>query len=419
MSLGLFDSVTSSLGYHAQVVAVTKADYDGYYYDAGVKVIWPVWCDVQEDVAVNCSGSDPLLRYRLVNRRISEQIRRRASAGTVVSIHDYQFMLAPRMLRAYNENFKVAYFHHTPFPDPDSLSSLPTAIAEEIVLGLLGADLVGFQCALWARRFLACCERRGFIVDHDRGKVFSNNSVSWVRSYPLRVDSTIVSSQANSSSAVAWSDRIRAEGKRRIIARVDRLDPTKNVLRGFEAYEQVLNRLPDDPIDLQFVSCLIPSRQQVSDYRDYAERVERTVARVNNRYPGSIVVHEGDDRDRAFGLLRISDLLLVNSVADGMNLVAQEAALINCNDGAIVLSKMAGAADLLPGAIPLDLPKSTETTANAIELALSLSEQERRRRASKMRQALLCGETPESWFDHQLVDLCAVTSGAEPCCSAP
>jgi len=166
------------------------------------------------------------------------------------------------------------------------------------------------------------------------------------------------------------------------------------------------------------VACLVPSRERLPEYQRYAGKVWRVIDDVNRRHPGSITVHYGDDQDRALGVMRGYDVLLVNPVADGMNLVAQEGPVINTNDGVVVLSLGAGAADLLSGAAILDRPRDVAATADALEVALLLSPAERRDRANQMRTAV-SQLSPTEWLDRQLADVLAVTSGSTPSCPPP
>jgi trehalose 6-phosphate synthase len=415
---GMFDRLAVDLGYRYSIAAVSQQDYAGYYFDVGVNVIWTVWHGIEDEVPVSRSTEALLGRYRSVNQAVADQVAKVGSANAAVSVHDYQLLFVPAMVRARRDDVRIVHFSHTPFPDAGSLSELPLATVRSLVEGMLGADLLGFQRALWARRFLRCCDRLGFMVDFERAAVHLGDRVIWVRSYPVTADEASLLARARSSEVLLWADRIRTDDPRRVIARVDRLDPAKNALRGFDAYARLLERNPRARGDLRFVACLIPSRERLPSYRDYAQRVRRRVEEINDRHPAAITVYQGDDQDRAFGLLSVHDVLLVNPVSDGMNLVAQEAALFNGNDGVTVLSTTTGAADLLPDAVALNLPRSVEATTAALETALALPADERRERASAMRDAMSGAESGE-WFEHQLADLEAVTSGSIPCCGLP
>jgi trehalose 6-phosphate synthase len=406
--LGLLDELSGVLGYRYQAVVVDERDYYRYYDDTGVKLIWTVWHDIEEDVPVQLL---PLAGYQRVNRALADRVATVAPVGATVAVQDYQVLTAPALIRRRRDDLRIVHFSHTPFPSAAALDALPPAVVRELVLGMLGADLLGFQSPLWARRFLDSCARLELPVDHDRGWVGHDGRRVWVRCYPVLVDTAALEARASAPDVTRWANQIRAEDLRRMITRVDRLDPAKNVVRGFEAYALLLRRRPALADEIRFVACLVPSRARLTEYRHYADRMWRLVRELNDEFPNSVTVHYGDDHDRALGALRVHDVLLVNPVADGMNLVAQEGAVLN-PDAATVLSTGAGCAHLLDGAVPLTEPKSVQATATALAEALALPVDQRRERARRMRAAL--GAT--DWIGHQLADVDAVHAGAAPCC---
>ncbi len=416
MRLGLFRDLAPRLGYLPDVVFVHEQDYERYYYDAGVRIIWSAWHGIEDEIPVRCDDESPLTSlasYALVNRQLSMRISQVAAKGAIVAIQDYQFMLAPAMVRDLRPDTRIVHFTHTPFPDSESVARLPSVIVRTLVTGMLGADLLGFQCARWAKRFLQCCIGLGLEVDQDHGHVRYNNRRVWVRCYPVPVDVPSLTVRSEELEAYQWAERTQGEERRRRIVRADRLDPAKNALRGFEAYSLLLRRRPALAAELHFVACLAPSRERLSEYQCYASKVWRVIDDVNRRHPGSITVHYGNDQGQALAVMRGYDVLLVNSVTDGMNLVAQEGPIINTNDGVVILSRGAGAADLLSGAVILDRPKDVEATVDALEVALSLSPAERHDRANRMRTAV-SHLNPTEWLDRQLADALAVTSGSAP-----
>lgn len=414
--LGLFDGLAESLGFRYEIVPIPAREYDSYYYEAGVNIIWTACHGIEHDVPVVVDADEPLnslAGYQAVNDALASRVAAVAPDGAVVAIQDYQLMLVPTMVRNRRPDLQIIHFSHTPFPSKESLSRVPRTIVRTIVDGMLGADLLGFQRRRWARRFLDCCQWLGLTVDHSAGSVADGERRIWVRCYPVTVDSAVLTTHARSREVARWAHQIKADDPRKVIARVDRLDPAKNALRGFEAYAMLLRRHPELAREVRFVACLIPSRENVSSYRRYADRTRQAIHDINRQHPGSITVHYGDDRNRALGVLRIHDVLLVNPVADGMNLVAQEAAVVNDNDGVTVLSSTTGSADLLPGVINLTEPRSVEKTAHAIAEALSLSPAQRLERALSARSAI-DGANPATWFNNQLADVQAIREGKTP-----
>lgn len=421
MRLGLFRELATHRGYSLDAVSVREQEYERYYYDAGVRIIWSAWHGIEDDVPVRYDDQNPLASlasYARVNQQLSSRIAQLAAEGAIIAVQDYQFLLAPAIIRSLRSDIRIVHFSHTPFPDSASVARLPSVIVRTLVTGMLGADLLGFHCARWAHRFLQCCRRLGLEVEEDLGRVRYDDRWVWVRCYPVSVDVASLSARSRAPEAYRWADRTRATDRRRRIVRADRLDPAKNALRGFEAYALLLRRHPALARDLRFVACLVPSRERLSEYQRYAEDVWHVVDEVNRRHPGSITVHYGNDQDRALGVMCGYDVLLVNPVADGMNLVAQEGPVVNTEDGVVVLSQETGSADLLSGAVILDRPRDVAATADALDLALSLSPAERRDRANRMRAAI--GQlNPIEWLDQQLADVLAVTSGSAPSCPPP
>ncbi|MGH3868160.1 MAG: trehalose-6-phosphate synthase [Pseudonocardiaceae bacterium] len=421
IQLGLFRDLAPRLGYSPDVVIVHEWEYARYYDDAGVRIIWSAWHGIEDDIPVRCDDKNPLASlasYTRVNRQLSSHIAQVAAKGAVVAVQDYQFMLAPTIIRTLRPDVRIVHFSHTPFPDSESVARLPSAIVRALVTGMLGADLLGFQCARWAHRFLQCCLRLGLEVDQNHGQVRYGGRRIWVRCYPVPVDVPSLTVRSTAAEVSRWAERTRAQDRRRRIVRADRLDPAKNALRGFQAYSLLLHRRPGLARDLRFVACLVPSRERLPEYQRYARKVWRVIDDVNRRHPGSITVHYGNDQDRALGVMRGYDVLLVNPVTDGMNLVAQEGPVVNTNDGVVVLSVGAGAADLVSGAVILDRPRDVQATADALEVALSLSPAERRDRANRMRTAV-SQLSPTEWLVRQLADALAVTSGSAPSCPPP
>jgi trehalose 6-phosphate synthase len=421
MRLGLFRDLAPCLGYSPDVVPVHEQEYERYYDDAGIRIIWSAWHGIENEIPVRCDAESPLTSlasYVRVNRKLSSKIAQVAAKGAIIAVQDYQFMLAPTIIRSLRPDVRIVHFSHTPFPDSGSVARLPSVIVRTLVTGMLGADLLGFQCARWAHRFLHCCLRLGLDVDQNYGQVRYDGRRIWVRCYPVPVDVPSLTLRSQAAEASRWADKMRAEDRRKLLVRVDRLDPAKNALRGFEAYSLLLHRLPDLARDLRFVACLVPSRERLPEYQCYARNVWRVVDDVNRRHPGSITVYYGNDQDRALGVMRGYDVLLVNPVADGMNLVAQEGPAVNTNDGVVVLSIGAGAADLVSGAVILDRPGDVRATADTLEVALSLSLAERRDRANRMRTAI-SRLSPTEWLERQLADTLAVTSGSTPSCPPP
>ncbi|MEU6824578.1 trehalose-6-phosphate synthase [Streptomyces atriruber] len=407
------------LGYGFRPVPFRAADYRRYYEDAGVRGLWYALHDLWADLPHGLDGADAgpgplgdgaaLRSYQQVNRAVAAAAAARCHPRTVVCFQDYQFATAPGFLRSRLPTQTVGFFLHAAFAAPSALAALPGAARGLLLRGMLAADVLGFQCARWADSFLRFAEEAGHEVDPADGTVRHAGGRTLVRRYPAPPDQAYLSGVFGTPEADRWSGVFRGmRDGARLLVRVDRLDPAKNVLRGFEAFALLLAERPELRHRVRFVCCLTPSRPTVPEYAWYAARVREAVADIQRDFPGVLTVHWDEDRVRAMGALREYDVLLVNSVHDGMNLVAQEGVLANRRDGAVVLSARTGSAERLgAGAVVIDDPRDVRATASALAQALAMPRDERAARALRMRAPLL-ESSPESWLRAQLTDLAEV-----------
>jgi trehalose 6-phosphate synthase len=376
--------------------------YWAYYDDAGVRLLWFAHHNLWDEIGVP-EDLDPaaLDAYQQVNRLIAERVAGTCGPGSLVLLHDYQLATAPRMLRSLAPSQPIAHTMWTPFGPPASFRRLPEKVLRTTIEGMLGANLVGFLRRQWADDFLACCELTDAKVDGARGLIRHGGGETWVRCYPLGVDVEVAAGDAPQDSV-------------RRIMRADRMDPAKNAIRGFQAFELLLDQHPELCGRVVFTALFVPSRDRVPEYRAYAARLAAEIDRINARFPGSIETHPGKSRAAALAELRAYDVLLVNSLRDGMNVVALEGPMVNVRDGCVVLSSATGSADLLGAdALLLRDPRSVAETAQLLERALAMPARERRRRVAGMRSAIRA-HRPDRWIANQIADLRAIHRGDEP-----
>jgi trehalose 6-phosphate synthase len=389
-------------------VRVEPDEYRAYYDDAGIRLLWFAHHDLWEEVGRPRVEEGRAMRaYERVNCRVAERVAAIGGPDSLVLFQDYQLATAPGALRALHPDRPTAHVTYTPFGPPAAFDHLSGEVLRAIVSGMLGADLVGFLHRPWADCFLACCRLVGAQVDTRRGLVRQGGRGTWVRCYPLGTD---LRPAAGPGPA--------PPGAVRHIMRADRLDPSKNAIRGFQAFELLLERRPDLRGQVVFASFPVPSRERVTEYRAYQQRLGAEVERINARFPGSIEIHPGRARQEALAALRGYDVLLVNSLRDGMNLVAQEGPVVNAMDGCVVLSASTGSAGLLgEDAVLIHDPRDVVLTAERLESALDMPLPERRLRASRMR-ATIQAHRPERWLADQVADLRAVCRGDQPAAGA-
>jgi trehalose 6-phosphate synthase len=414
---GRFDQLRADAGYALRPVYVPAGVHREYYAHVGVRMLWFAVHDLWDElppVVYAPADRDALRGFADVNRLAAERVAEVSDPAAPVFVNDYQLILVPGLLRRISERHPIACFVHTAFAGPASMERLPGGLFPDVIGSMLAADLLGFQRRLWAERFLDCCRHLGAGVDRERGLVRSGRRTTWVRRYPISIDPGEVASLAESEPAVRWARELAPTPPDRLIVRVDRLDPAKNVLRGFEAFRLLLERQPAMRGRVRLAAVLVPSREYVPEYRWYAQRVWDCAEALRRDFPDSIVVLHENNRAKAMGALRVHDVLLVNSVSDGMNVVVQEAAVVSRRAGVVALSTGAGAYELLGDhAVPVASPRDVGATAAALSSALSLGMPERLRRAGAMRSAVV-GRSPSDWLRRQLVDLEAVRRGGEP-----
>jgi trehalose 6-phosphate synthase len=224
--------------------------------------------------------------------------------------------------------------------------------------------------------------------------------------------------RARNQKAKEWATRF-LDNDQLLVVRSDRSEPSKNIVRGFQAFGRLLDRRSDLDGRVRFVACVYPSRQSLPEYRRYAEAIEAAAAEVNARHPESVELFMNDDFDRSLGALSVYDVLLVNPIMDGMNLVSKEGPAVNRKDGVLVLSSSAGSFEELGDeAVVIDDALDVEETATRIEEALELAAPERSRRAAVLKEKAGSKE-PEGWIKPQLEDLRAIRAGQLPVSAPP
>lgn len=353
------------------------------------------------------------LAYREVNHRFSEAIAEEltgTAADSPVMLHDYHLMLVADGLRKHVADAFCYHFTHSPWSPPEGMRVLPLNIARELLEGMLASDLVGFQSARWAHNFLACCEELlGAKVDYRRRKIVFNDRQTSASVYPISIDVQAVRELARSQEAEIhrrWMEKVT--GGRKVIIRVDRMELSKNVVRGFRAYGHFLARYPEWKERVVHLALLYPSRRALPEYRSYEAEVLAVHDQINSTHGTDdwqpIVLVNEDNYVRALACLRYYDVLIVNPIADGMNLVAKEGPAVNETDGVLILSTHAGAAsELSHGALSVN-PFDISDLAETINIALSMNPEERRDRASLLRQVVE-HNNPSKWVWHQLRDI--------------
>jgi trehalose 6-phosphate synthase len=327
----------------------------------------------------------------------------------VVMVHDYHLYTLPDLVRRARPDVFLHHFIHIPWTQPDAWRVLPSRIREEIFSGLLANDIVGFHTRSYRHNFLQCCrDLMELDVDFSHGVVHFGEREVWIRSYPLPIDHVAARRLAQSKRVKALESELMRRRRDFLILRVDRADLSKNVLRGFSAFDLFLEQHPEFSERVTFVAQLMPSRTDVPQYAEYLERIEALVAVINHRHGTPdwmpIQLKLRDDLEEAVAAYKHYDVLLVNAMFDGMNLVAKEGPIINQRDGVSILSENTGAHEEL-GEYALSVnPFDIQELADSIDAALTMSAAERRRRREGL-VAIVTSRDPGDWIDDQLADI--------------
>jgi trehalose 6-phosphate synthase len=405
------------LGYSVELLDIEPEMYSAYYNIASNRMLWFAHHCLFEEIGMESFGRREEnaweTAYEPVNRFFAETVARYADSRSLVFFQDYHLSTAPLHLRKILAHQPSAHFTHSAFCGPSGLRHLPADIARRVVEGMLGADLVGFHVHNWVRGFLASCLELGYEVDQSRWTVRHNGRETWVRAYPIPVDAEYLRTRASGGKARRWIKEFQ-EMDGPLIVRADRMEPSKNIVRGFEAFGMLLDRRPDLADSAHFVACLYPSRESMAEYQRYGKQVQAAAEAVNARHPGSIRLFLRDSFDRTVAALSVYDVLLINPLMDGMNLVAKEGPALNKRGGVVVLSEGAGAFSQLGQAtVGINDPSKVGETADALERAIQMPAEERRRLADILRVQVESNR-PDDWIEDQLEDLAQIHQGRDP-----
>jgi trehalose 6-phosphate synthase len=401
-----------------QFLSPAASAYEGYYNVIANPLLWflqhSMWDVPRAPVIDRAAWQAWEEGYVAVNRLFAEAIAdqvRATSRPTLVMLQDYHLYLVARFVRTKmrpRERPTLLHFVHIPWPGPEYWRILPPAMRQAILDGLCAVDLLGFQTRQDGLNFIRTCQsylpRAHVNFGHDR--VWYRNHATHVRDFPISIDVETLRQLAASPEVAKYRSTIQeVVGDRQMILRIDRTEPSKNIVRGFLAFEEMLALYPEHLGQVQFLALLVPSRMDVDEYQDYLDELMAAAGRVNAQYGTSewepVRVLVGDSYPRAVAALQLYDVLLVNSIADGMNLVAKEGPIANQRDGVLVLSEGAGAHQQLePGAIIIS-PCDVYATAEALRQALVMPPEERLERAARLRW-LIEQEDITAWLCHQL-----------------
>ncbi|QAY69164.1 bifunctional alpha,alpha-trehalose-phosphate synthase (UDP-forming)/trehalose-phosphatase [Xylanimonas protaetiae] len=381
-------------------VTLSASEIERYYEGFSNDTLWPLYHDVVATPTYHRQWWDA---YRRVNQRFADAAAAQAAPGAVVWVHDYQLQLVPRLLREQRPDLRIGFFDHIPFPPVELFQQLPWR--RQIVEGLLGADLVGFQRGGDASNFVRAVRRltdhttRGPIVtiDADRSRPARHVRAG---AFPISIDSTRFDALARTPEVQARAKEIRTElgDPDVVMLGVDRLDYTKGIRHRIKAYGELLDDGRVDAARTTLVQVASPSRENVGAYQELREHVEVLVGRINGEF-GELghsaihYLHHSYPPEEMAALYLAADVMLVTSLRDGMNLVAKEYVAARSDEqGVLVLSEFTGAADELPSGALLVNPHDIEGMKDAIVQAARMTEREQRRRMRRLRRKVMADD---------------------------
>src|SRR2546422_5297221 len=423
---GLLDSPLHGQNMKLHYVAVSKTAYRKHYEVFSNQVLWFLQHSLynpDENSAVTRRLQDAWTNgYCVANRAIADAVNaeiEREDSTAVVMLHDYHLYLAPTMIRKDHPSVIIQQFIHIPWPDVRCWHFLSSNITHAIYSGLVGNDIIGFQTERDARNFLEGGRTllEGAVVDFEEGAIWWQGHRTQARAYPISI--SVVGERRVVKSAVGKraAEKIRPLLGEKTIMRVDRIEPTKNILRGFQAYAQMLDEHPELLGKVTFLAFLVPSHQALSAYQRYNADVLKIIDEINQKYGSDewtpIHAFRDNDRTRALAAMQFYDVLLVNPIIDGMNLVAKEGPVVNQCNGVLVLSRTAGAFQQLgKSSIPIS-PMDVTETSQALYQALTLSYEERAVKA-KLAQQVVEHYNLNTWLTRQIRDINALLDRPAP-----
>jgi trehalose 6-phosphate synthase len=381
--------------YRLHLVAHDRDVYDRYYNQVANPLLWFIhhylWGLGEQPEFDHVAWAG----YEEANRNFAsaviDELERDPDAR--VFFHDYHLYLAPALVRAARPDAVLAHFLHIPWPQSDYWHVLPEPQRRSVFDGLLANDVVALHTERWRRNFVSSCE-----------SIAGGIGRTHVVAHGISIDPV----EFDELAAAHAGTRVFDERPERVVLRVDRTDPSKNIVRGFRAMEALLDAHPEHRGRVTMLALLDPSRQDIPEYVRYVEEIEQTVAAVNARHPGAIDLRIRDDFPQTIAAYADYDVLFVNAVYDGMNLIAKEAPLVNRRDGVVVLSENTGACEELGEWTIVVNPFDVQGQAEALHAALTMDDAARARNARA-----LCDHVRDHdvarWIGDLLGDLDRVT----------
>jgi trehalose 6-phosphate synthase len=398
--------------YRLRLIAHDEQAYDWFYNVIANPMLWflqhYLW-DLAAAPSIDHGVHHAWLEgYVSVNRAFAEAVIEELERDPHASVffHDYHLYVAPRIVRDARPDARLVHFVHIPWAAADYWSVLPLGIRRAIHDGVLANDVVGFHTRRWRRNFMRAAEDIvGAVPDWAHDSIGYEGRRIAVTASPISVDPAEFDELAHSPAVLGAGHKLARHRPEKLVLRVDRTDPSKNIVRGFRAFELYLDAHPEMHTRVVLVALLDPSRQEIPEYAEYVGAIQREARRVNDRFQQDgwmpIDLQISDNFPRAVAAYKDFDVLFVNAIFDGLNLVAKEAPLVNERDGVLILSENAGAHEELGDWVLSVNPFDVAGQADAIHRAIEMPAEERRDRIEAIR-AWVREHDLASWIELQL-----------------
>lgn len=365
-------------------VFLTQQQLDTYYSGYCNATLWPLFHYFANTAIFSEDYWDS---YKEVNTLFAREINKHIQPNTQVWVHDYQLMLVPKMLRDKRPKAEIGFFLHTPFPSYEIFRMIPER--EELLCGLLGADLVGFHTYDYVRHFLSSV-RRSVGYESQLGTIQLEDRIVQADAFPIGIDYNLYAKSSKKRSIKKKIDSFNIDKKMKVILAVDRADYSKGIPERLDAYELFLEKNPEYHEKVVFIVLAAPSRENVEAYQELREDIELRVSRINGTYSTVdwspiTYFHQSLPTPDVTALYSIADVALITPLRDGMNLVAKEYVATRQNgQGVLILSEMAGVASEVPEALQVN-PRDAHMVADAIKRALEMPKREQKQYMKQMK----------------------------------
>ena len=374
----------------AYPVFLSEEDSNEFYYGFCNRTLWPLFHYFSSFVDYDPKTWDTYVR---VNQAFCTAVARLIQPGDTVWVHDYQLLLLPEMLRAACPEATIGFFLHTPFPSHELFRLLPTDWKQQILSGMLGADLIGFHVHEYTQHFLTCV-LRALGREHRLGQITVGDQIRRADTFPLGVEFDKFARTAEDPDVCARSQQIREDLRQlALVLSVDRLDYTKGLSERLAGYELFIENHPEWHGKVSFILLVVPSRVEVPRYQALKEELDERIGRLNGRFATLdwtplVYQYRSVDFKELVALYRAADVALITPLRDGMNLVAKEYLACKPDDtGVLILSELAGAAQEMNEALLIN-PNHAREISDALALALSMPREEQVRRNRPLRERL-------------------------------